>query len=134
LAISAFPAPSGSDFGTASGWPIPPPSLPVSGDPSLRPSACSTTAVGVNSFDNGADCDARRGADMLRPDGVLVSIVLGDCSAPGNPPGDLVLSTASLASIVADSRWGMLMPTDLVQSGARQFGSQLSPMPEVPSR
>jgi hypothetical protein len=126
------PTPGAADPGDTSG-PVTPGTVPSS--PAI-PLPCATVAVGTHTFDSGRNCASRRGADVLRPDGVSVTVVVGDCPAVGNgtKPGVLVLSTEQLARIAADPRWGVAMPGDLVAAGAHRFGDHLAPIPGVGPR
>jgi hypothetical protein len=104
---------------------------------SALPAPCATVAVGTHTFDHGRNCASRRGADVLRPDGVLVTLAVGDCPVPvgtASQPGVLVLSTGELATIAADPRWGVVMPGDLVAAGASRFGDRLPQIPGVQPR
>jgi hypothetical protein len=120
------PTPGAPDSGDTSGPVTPgaPSSMPVT-------APCATAAVGTYPFENGRNCASRRGVDVLRADGVLVSLAVGDCPLPdgtGDQPGVLVLSAGELATIAADPRWGMVMPGDLVAAGASRFGD----LPQIP--
>ncbi|GAB7037352.1 MULTISPECIES: hypothetical protein [Catenuloplanes] len=73
---------------------------------------------------NPDECTLFQTVSLYRADGVVVSLMLGDClmwDGRQNPPGQVVLTLQEAVTVVLDPQWGPQMPIELIKSGATDF-------------
>ncbi|MDP9792149.1 hypothetical protein J2S43_000661 [Catenuloplanes nepalensis] len=85
-------------------------------------SCVNMPGVGLLVVENNPDeCTLFQRVSFYRADGVMVSLMLGDClmwDGRQNPPGQVALSLQEAVTVVLNPQWGPEMPADLVKAGA----------------